>query len=56
MAVTTVTIKPDTIVMIHGLWMTPRSWKRWQERYEARGYTVHAPAWLGPGSRWRSNR
>ena len=39
--------KPDTIVMIHGLWMTPRSWEHWQERYEARGYTVHAPAWPG---------
>ena len=39
--------KPDTIVMIHGLWMTPRSWEHWKERYEARGYTVHAPAWPG---------
>jgi pimeloyl-ACP methyl ester carboxylesterase len=33
--------------MIHGLWMTPRSWEHWKERYEARGYTVHAPAWPG---------
>jgi pimeloyl-ACP methyl ester carboxylesterase len=39
--------KPDTIVMIHGLWMTPRSWEHWKERYEARGYTVHAPGWPG---------
>jgi pimeloyl-ACP methyl ester carboxylesterase len=39
--------KPDTIVMIHGLWLTPRSWEHWRERYEARGYTVHAPAWPG---------
>lgn len=39
--------KPDTIVMIHGLWLTPRSWEHWKERYEARGYTVHAPAWPG---------
>jgi pimeloyl-ACP methyl ester carboxylesterase len=38
---------PDTIVMIHGLWMTPRSWEHWKERYEARGYTVHAPGWPG---------
>src|SRR5262249_54000899 len=42
-----VNTKPDTIVMIHGLWMTPRSWEYWKERYEARGYTVHAPAWPG---------
>lgn len=47
MAQATGTSKPDTIVMIHGLWMTPRSWEQWKERYEARGYTVHAPAWPG---------
>ena len=47
MAETTVKAKPDTIVMIHGLWMTPRSWEHWKERYEARGYTVHTPAWPG---------
>ena len=23
---------PDTIVLIHGLWMTPRSWEHWKER------------------------
>jgi pimeloyl-ACP methyl ester carboxylesterase len=39
--------KPDTIVLIHGLWMTPRSWERWVERYQARGYKVLAPAWPG---------
>ncbi len=38
---------PDTIVLIHGLWMTPRSWKAWADRYESRGYTVLAPAWPG---------
>ena len=43
----TVTTKPDTIVMIHGLWMTPRSWERWKERYEDRGYKVLAPPWPG---------
>jgi pimeloyl-ACP methyl ester carboxylesterase len=39
--------KPDTIVLIHGLWMTPRSWEHYAERYEAAGYVVHAPAWPG---------
>jgi pimeloyl-ACP methyl ester carboxylesterase len=38
---------PDTIVLIHGLWMTPRSWEHWAKRYEAKGYTVLAPAWPG---------
>ena len=27
---------PNTIVLIHGLWMTPLSWERWVDRYEAR--------------------
>lgn len=38
---------PDTIVLIHGIWLTPRSWEHWKERYESRGYTVLAPAWPG---------
>ena len=38
---------PDTIVLIHGLWLTPRSWERWIDRYERRGYRVLAPAWPG---------
>ncbi|MET8040329.1 alpha/beta fold hydrolase [Micromonospora sp. NPDC005215] len=37
----------DTIVLIHGLWMTPRSWEGWVERYTARGMHVIAPAWPG---------
>jgi pimeloyl-ACP methyl ester carboxylesterase len=40
-------LTPDTIVLIHGLWMTPKSWEQWIERYESRGYTVIAPAWPG---------
>jgi pimeloyl-ACP methyl ester carboxylesterase len=38
---------PDTIVLIHGLWLTPRSWERWVDRYTSRGYRVLAPAWPG---------
>jgi pimeloyl-ACP methyl ester carboxylesterase len=38
---------PDTIVLVHGLWLTPRSWEHWKERYESRGYRVLAPAWPG---------
>ncbi|RXK55572.1 alpha/beta hydrolase [Oleiharenicola lentus] len=36
-----------TIVLIHGLWVTPRSWEKFQGYYEARGYRVLAPAWPG---------
>jgi pimeloyl-ACP methyl ester carboxylesterase len=37
----------STIVLIHGLWMTPKSWNGWKERYEQAGYTVVVPAWPG---------
>ena len=38
---------PNTIVLIHGLWMTPLSWENWIERYQNAGYEVIAPAWPG---------
>jgi hypothetical protein len=38
---------PDTIVLIHGLWVTPRSWEKWVEHYEGKGYRVLAPAYPG---------
>jgi pimeloyl-ACP methyl ester carboxylesterase len=38
---------PDTIVLVHGFWMTPRSWEHWIARYEAAGYQVIAPAYPG---------
>ncbi len=34
-----------TVVLIHGLWMTPRSWETFRTFYEARGYKVLSPAW-----------
>ncbi|AWS46584.1 alpha/beta hydrolase [Streptosporangium sp. 'caverna'] len=36
-----------TIVLIHGLWVNPRSWEGWKHHYEARGYRVLTPAWPG---------
>jgi pimeloyl-ACP methyl ester carboxylesterase len=36
-----------TIVLIHGLWLTPLSWEGWKERFESKGHTVLAPAWPG---------
>jgi alpha-beta hydrolase superfamily lysophospholipase len=38
---------PDTIVLVHGFWVTPRSWEQWVERYERRGFRVLAPAYPG---------
>ncbi len=38
---------PDTIVLIHGLWVTPRSWEKWVERYEGKGYRVLTPTYPG---------
>jgi pimeloyl-ACP methyl ester carboxylesterase len=38
---------PNTIVLIHGLWMTSLSWEHWIDRYEAHGFRVLAPAWPG---------
>jgi alpha-beta hydrolase superfamily lysophospholipase len=35
------------IVLIHGLWMTPRSWEHWVQRYQRRGYEVLTPAYPG---------
>jgi pimeloyl-ACP methyl ester carboxylesterase len=33
------------IVLIHGLWLTPRSWEGFKARFEQRGHEVLAPAW-----------
>jgi pimeloyl-ACP methyl ester carboxylesterase len=41
------TPRPDTIVLIHGFWVTPRSWEEWIEHYEAKGFTVLAPGYPG---------
>jgi Alpha/beta hydrolase family len=37
----------NPILLIHGLWMTPRSWEKFTERYTTAGHEVHAPAWPG---------
>ena len=38
---------PDTVVLIHGLWMTPRSWEEWVPYYEGKGYRVLTPTYPG---------
>src|ERR1051325_11084942 len=40
-------MNPDTIVLIHGFWVTPRSWEDWKAHYEAKGFTVLTPAYPG---------
>ena len=37
----------DTVVLIHGLWMTPLSWEHWVTRYEQRGIRVITPGYPG---------
>src|SRR5262245_62097135 len=37
----------DTVVLIHGLWMTPLSWEHWVTRYEKRGLKVVTPGYPG---------
>ena len=39
--------RPDTIVLIHGFWVTPRSWQEWKEHYERKGFRVLTPAYPG---------
>jgi pimeloyl-ACP methyl ester carboxylesterase len=36
-----------TVVLIHGLWMTPKSWNGWKARFEQAGYDVLVPGWPG---------
>ena len=38
---------PDTIVLVHGFWVTPRSWEHWVTHYESKGYRVIAPGYPG---------
>jgi len=44
--------RTDTVVLIHGLWMTPLSWEHWVTRYEQRGMRVITPGYPGvqPGT------
>jgi alpha-beta hydrolase superfamily lysophospholipase len=37
----------DTIVLVHGLWVTSLSWESWIDHYRKAGYNVIAPAYPG---------
>ncbi|MFV0457575.1 MAG: alpha/beta hydrolase [Actinomycetales bacterium] len=43
------TSAPDTVVLIHGLWMTPLSWEHWVPRFEQAGLRVLTPGYPGVG-------
>lgn len=38
---------PTTIVLVHGFWVTPRSWEKWIAHFEAKGFDVIAPGYPG---------
>jgi pimeloyl-ACP methyl ester carboxylesterase len=40
-------LKTKTIVLIHGMFMTPLCWEHWVERYQSKGYHCLTPAWPG---------
>jgi len=33
------------VVFVHGLWLLPSSWDRWEKVFEEVGYTALAPGW-----------
>jgi pimeloyl-ACP methyl ester carboxylesterase len=44
---TVVSEQPNTIILVHGLWMTPRCWEHWIPHFERHGDKVLAPAYPG---------
>lgn len=40
-------VDKETIVLIHGLWMTSLSWEKWVKRFTDLGYRVIAKSWPG---------
>ena len=39
--------RAQTIVLIHGMWMTPLSWEHWDNHFSEQGHRVLSPAWPG---------
>ncbi len=40
-------MRTNNIVLIHGLWLTPRCLEDWTRHFLERGFNVYAPAWPG---------
>jgi len=36
---------PKNVMFVHGMFLTPKSWKQWESFFEQRGYHCIAPAW-----------
>ena len=37
----------QTVVFVHGMYMTPLCWEQWVNRFQGQGYRCRAPAWPG---------
>jgi pimeloyl-ACP methyl ester carboxylesterase len=37
----------ETVLLIHGMWMTPKSWQPWVDRFSERGHRTIAEGWPG---------
>lgn len=35
----------NPVVFVHGLWLLPGSWRRWEEYFEEAGYVALSPGW-----------
>ncbi len=35
----------NTVVFIHGMYLTPLSWSQWESHFQSLGYTTFSPAW-----------
>ncbi len=40
-------MKTETIVLIHGIFMTLLCWEKWIPYYKSKGYRAIAPTWPG---------
>lgn len=40
-------MKSQSIVFIHGMFMTPLCWENWVEYFQTKGFSCTAPAWPG---------
>jgi pimeloyl-ACP methyl ester carboxylesterase len=42
-------VKPNPVIFIHGLWIHASAWQPWMDLFTERGYAVSAPGWPGDG-------
>jgi pimeloyl-ACP methyl ester carboxylesterase len=49
-------IRRPPVLFVHGLFLSPRTWNGWVERYAQHGYTCSAPPWPGRSERVEAAR